>query len=687
MPNQPSPSMPGSATQKRMSHLASNHASPAVGQSPLGQSVPSRSGSVPQLRQVSGNTLQLGHNSEVSFNDHEEEQPKGEPNTIKKYVPIRRLAEPYSAGAFKSMSDLGEEIELTKPVYLFAPELGLLNIHALTMSLKNYTPENHGEVFTALNTLLVTTTDNNTTLRVSDAPELVDALVELGAKVLNQITEDKDATAVKPETDTVPLSSLSVIDKIFEKYVDKHAMQGEDVALVVDSFTAEEVHDDESDDMIDDLFSPVSVLEVLAPATQTPTPISGCDIPDFMAALTNFREENKYHFSELQTSSAIDGQVFLVDSLITITMVLRNLSFTEDSRGRLSTNQDLKGLLFKIIKSIATHSDKFVFNRNALCLLKDCLVLFERIAFNVELLSLEEAFLIYLLITSFGPKLDEEDDGNPEAQYKIPNAPLDSFTYMPYAIDVFTKILVREPKNRAYLQALLLGTLNLVNSTTHINAGNVTITAHDHQETKRLVLAHLKGNEKALKSGILLTRAFRFYLSCIPFAGGGVEFTRFVFQRSPTILQALFGAKLLINLVPMEELNSPLSGLTTEWLTRNAQTLLFNFTKNSFSLVTESVKFARATNEHRVLSSCGFKSLVVINSLLAKAALLKAALNEDQLEPVFAEKFRGQLEYFRDLYRVQPESDFVLNTLLASSIDPDVAQEVVHLHGLLRGLC
>ncbi|KAF8001795.1 hypothetical protein HF325_004296 [Metschnikowia pulcherrima] len=139
------------------------------------------------------------------------------PNTIKKYVPIKKESSAYNDWVLKSVSDLGDEIELTKPVYLFAPELGSLNIHALVMSLKNYTRCNPGEASSALNTLLVTTTDPNFAFSLTDAPELLDALVGLGQKILDQIT-----TFEKSSSDYVEVRSQvsDAIESTFGKYVD-----------------------------------------------------------------------------------------------------------------------------------------------------------------------------------------------------------------------------------------------------------------------------------------------------------------------------------------------------------------------------------------------------------------------------------------------------------------------------------
>lgn len=682
--NQASPATSVTNLQRKASQPnGSNHTSPAVNSPYMQQQQISRSGSV-NRRQSSINLQQFGqrHESSVTPQTQEPDVPSGDPNTIKKYVPIKKAGDTFGGLSMKTISDLGDEIELTKPVYLFAPELGSLNIHALTMSLRNYSENNPGEAFSALNTLLVTTTDSNFTFKVSDAPELLDTLVSLGSKILGQVTNSR-----KPESDNInfDFDTKSDIDSVFAKYVNKNSMNGEDIVLVVDSLTAEVVEDEDSDMEMDEIFSPqVTTTELVASHVEDER-ITLCTIPDFLTALQKFREENKYHFSKTQTKSATDQQVFLVDMLITVTMTLRNLSFTDGTRGVMSSHKGLKSLIFGVVKGVAVQPESFQFERKKLCVLKDCLLILDRIAFQMELDSLEEAFLAFLLVTSFGPKLDS-DESDSSLKFAFPIAPFETYTYLPYGIDVFTKLLVREPRNRAYLQAILTGTLNIINSSSHPSSASVTISPKDHHETKKLLKAYLGGNEEKAKLGILLTRAFKFLISGIPCSVSGVEYTRFVFQRSSTVLQTLFGVKLLIDLIPMEEVNGNLTLLTTHWLSSNVQKLFFNFIKNTFSLITESVKFAQTTNEHRILSYVAIKTLILINSLLANAVTLKSAISEGELSEEKTADIEDHLAKFKDLYRVQPEGEFVLNTLLASSIDPDVAQEVVRLHGLLGKL-
>lgn len=676
----PSPSMSNANPLRKMSqHSLSNHNSPALVQSPHVPNTVSRSSSVHQKPSFHQNSALESYGE--TPRTQEEDIPPGKPNTIKKYTPIKKVAD--SHGYFlKKVSEMGDEIEVLKPVYLFAPELGALNLHALTMSLKNYSASNEGEAFSALNTLLVTTADDNFTFDISEAPELIAALVGLGQKVLTRITK-QNLQPVK-QLEKIEAAENS-IDSIFNKYVLPQAMQGEDVAFVVDSLTGDVVVDDDSDLEMDDIFSPVlteTETEIETTVDETEGPVF-CNIPDYMTAMHIFRSENKNHFSKMQTKGPVDEQVFLVDSLITISMTLRNLSLAQDSAGVMSKSVDLRNLVFAIVKQVATKPDAFVFQRKRLCLLKDCLILFNHHGPLIELQSLEEAFLIFLLVSAFGPNLDDEKNQS-DSQFKMLHAPLDHYTYLPYAVDVFTKLLVREPKNRAYFQAVLTGTLNISFSASNPGSDSVTILPADHQETKRLISAYFGGDLIRLKHGALLTRAFKLLMSSVPYNASGSEFSKTIFLHLPTILQALFGSKLLIDLVSSDEINANLSWILLKLLTTNMQVIIFNFTKSVFALIAESIKISRSSGEHKIAVFVSIKALIMINSLFANAAKLKTACNNGEIED--SHLFMQEVLKLSDLYRIKQDADFLLNSLSVSGVDADLPEQVMRLRRLVDAI-
>lgn len=601
------------------------------------------------------------------------------PNTIKKYTPIKKVADPRSY-LLKKISDHGKKIELLKPVYLCAPELGSLNLHALTMSLNNYSASNEGEAFSALNTLLVTTAEDSFLFDVSGAPELVLALVGLGRKVLARIT---GAAASLHDYTEVDVPASSAIDATFRRYVSPHAMQGEDVAFVVDSLTGDVV-DDDSDIDVDDVFLPAPAHVDLDSAPDEQLPISVCGVPDYMAAMHQFRAENKHHFSKMQTKGPLSEQVSLVDSLVTVLMTLRNLSLSTDSARVMANSSELRDLVFETIKQVATHAEAFVLARKRLCLLKDCLVIANQHGSHIELQSMEQAFLVYLLVSAFGPALGEhDDDQDPARLYELVRAPLEDYIYLPYAVDMFAKLLVREPHNRAYFQAVLGGTLNFKSSAACPGSDSMSVLPADHHETKRLVAAYFHGDLDKLRRGVLLTRAYHLLMSVVPFSVSGGEFSRAIFAHTPAILQALFAAKLLVDFVPSEELKSPLACEILRWLSYNNQRLVLNLTKSVFVFIAELAKVLPHTAEHKIAVLVSARVLIMVNSLFANALRVHLACAEGEMD---ASSCVADLARLRDPYRILHDGDFLLNSLSASGVAPDLTEQIWRLRGLMAAL-
>ncbi|ODV65547.1 hypothetical protein HYPBUDRAFT_168279 [Hyphopichia burtonii NRRL Y-1933] len=690
----PIPSSAPTPQQRKLSHVSnpSAHNSPAVSQSPyMAQQTISRSGSVvqqhtpqqhsqPPPQTQTQQTMQkpTKPKPQRTPNDQTSESPQLDKpdkelefNIIKNYVPLRKLVETHDGFDIKALSSLASEIELTKPVYLFAPELGSINVHALTMALKNYTVPNSGEIMSALNTLLVTTSDSSFSFKVTDCLELLDSLALLGLKVLDHIIGKKSKHASVYE-DASKLSENNPIDDVFKKYTGNQQMFGEDVTYVVDSLSAEVIEDEDSDLDLDEVFSYEEENDTPLSNIEEEPKLERFGITDYNTTILKFKEENKYHFSKLQTKSAVDEQVMLVDQLITITMILRNLSFAEDSKAVMANDSLFKDLLFTCVKYIASYPDKFKFYRKRLCILKDCLLMLDNIAFLMELRTLEEAFLSFILISAFGPKLNENE--KEESGFKIPYANLDMFSYLPFGIDAFTKLLVREPRNKTLMQAVLSGSLAASSSNSFPSVISINISAQDQQETKKLMDAYF-GDDNSTKEAKLLTRSFKLLMSVIPFDSNSFEFAKFTFIRAPTLSQALFGVKLLIDLIPYDE-NSPLNDVLVEWLLANKDILLSNFARISLSLVTEASKYGLHSNESKILSLVILKALIVVNSLVGNALLYYRNTPSSPL--------KDELSKLTDAYRVLPDETSTLDSFIAPNVDVDVSQELLRLLRLLK---
>ena len=624
---------------------------------------------------------------------------KEEASVLRNYVPFKRIIDTHGFQSIKDISHLGSEIEAAKPIYLFAPELGMINLQALTMAIKSNYGVQSGEVVNALNTLLVTTSDTNYTFQIRDCFELLDALSALGKEILHKIIHGNAATQDVVVEDVSKMSSQNNIDDVFAKYVS--GGRGEDILYVVNSLTGEVESEDEN--AVNELFefeelstatTPASVSSATATTTTTTTDTNKnetatnattsldfeededdiCEfrIDDYSSALQEFKYENKHHFSELQVKSATDDQVLLIDELITITMILRNISFLDFNKEPMANNRLFKDLLFAIVKGIALHRSKFRFSRKRLCLLKDCLLMLDNIAFHTQLQSLEEAFLSFVLVECFGPAIED--------RWAIPRCNLDTHSYFSFGIDALTKLLVREPYNRSLFQAMFNGTLNIGMTSSYTN--NFLVSQEDQDRTRRLISLYLGKNAGEYKSGILLTRAFQLYMSIIPYDANSFEFSKFVFIRAPTVSQLLFGVKLIIDMAPIEDLHTPLHEITLHWILENRELILGNFARIVVALASETGKFPRGSAEHSILSSSLTKALLVVNSLVENALLAKKIEDETQEHSELIEKLT-------DCYafpRIIPDVTLTLDTFLAPTIDYGLGDEIVRLLRCLKDL-
>lgn len=576
---------------------------------------------------------------------------------IKNYIPYRASADTQAGHDIMTLASLGQDIDMAKPVFLFAPELGAVNLHALTMSLKAMTSPYSDEVTNALNTLLVVSLDAALSIKLPECPELLDALCTVGSNLVDCIVRQSP----KMTSNENSLEPCGTIDAVFQRYVNSDS-QDEDIAFFVDSLTAQVVQDSDMD-LDDDLFSETnqSTAELLPDTLDIKENVE-FHLDDYMSALRGFKEENRHHFSKQHTRSATDDQIMMVDQLVSVLMILRSLTVLDVNKPIATSNVLYKKLIMKTVTAVAEHADKFIFHRKRLSLLKDCLLMLQNVALEIQLSSMEEAFTALALVFSFGPP--------PTTDLDIPVAPLDTYTYLPFAVDVMTKLLVQEPQNRSLMQAVLTGTLT----------APMGISRKDHEKTKVVATRYL-GDEHKLRQGQLMTSAFHLLMSVIPFEKSASELTKTIFSSAPIMSQALFGVKLVLDLIPIED-DTGLSDLSTRWLIANKFRILSNLGRSAVVMIGEAAKLPRGSNEHRVVSTIVQEVLIVVNTLLTHALTIRDKLLQTNKESTLI----GEIEDLVNIVRVAPDPLFAMETVLATLVDGALSREVVRLLAVLDKL-
>ena len=146
---------------------------------------------------------------------------------------------------YKRQSELGEMIHNVKPIFLFAPEFGVININALAMELQS---TNNSEINTALNSLLVVSSDNTLSIPLHKCTELLDNLCILACQLLNKLhlknysrITGKYADFEVNEWVKTPNKHLTdsdnQIDQIFEQMKNKYESNQSEHTVKVDSLT------------------------------------------------------------------------------------------------------------------------------------------------------------------------------------------------------------------------------------------------------------------------------------------------------------------------------------------------------------------------------------------------------------------------------------------------------------------
>lgn len=287
---------------------------------------------------------------------------------------------------------------------------------------------------------------------------------------------------------------------------------------------------------------------------------------------------------------------------------------------------------------------------------------------------MEEAFLAFALVSSFGDKLSDQD-------YQVKQINLEHHSYLPFGIDAFTKLMVREPYNRSLIQAVLTETLTISSSAAYANAKPFVVNSKDQEETRKLINSYLHENNATERKGKLLTRAFQLYMSIVPFDANSFEFSKFIFTRAPTLSQTLFGVKLLIDMAPIEDLSLSINKTTLYWLFTNKEVILANLSRVSMALVSETGKFARESNEYKILILVLSKALILINSLVCNVITAREVLTTME-DPEISKEIESLGEYSR----IMPDANLAFDTFMSPATDAHLSREVVRLVRSLREL-
>lgn len=456
-----------------------------------------------------------------------------------KYLPKKRKIDFDGGYDVKTLSTAGQEIDSLAPDFPLFQELGVVDLNAITFALRSMIP---AEVRQALDKLALISSNPSVPIKLQECGALVNALGRAGLDLLDNLELDKKTntlSAVSPATYTVPLKETrplgkTLISEIFEEFKDWEG-KNDELVVRVDSVTGEPVKE-----VLEDIEAMKKLEKTITDHDGNKNINLGSPVPD---ANANEKAGVSYfgftsYFELLETSrdeikSLRKAPDFwkdaIMDRFMCITMILRNMSFTDTNQPCLVREPTIMQFLFKLIRALAGNPNLICSKRRRLNLQKDLITLIANLGLYIHLPSAADAFSLLLLILSFAPETSPYKvgiDGKEDVMF-AEYSPVEH-RYLACAIDAFAKLVPRDPPNRGFFEEIFLGTCN--------------------DETYLALLErHLQGREP--REFELLTRAFALAVSTIPRTDYKTV-PKALQIRKPLLEQSLLVAEHLAQMVP-----------------------------------------------------------------------------------------------------------------------------------------
>lgn len=577
-----------------------------------------------------------------------------ERTTIKNYKPINRPVHNISGYDLNYVSQIGEKLEGVKPIFLFVPELGTINLRALSIALES---SNLSEVNTALNTLLIVTSDSKLDIKLNKNRFLLNVLSILGIEVIEQISkgvssfndrkmntkhcDEYDVDSMLNDNFTSYGKTNDRINSIFENYMKNTGQdkdKNENLKIKVDSLTGidieqvplmitpeqspmgklEHVFKDDDEDGMD---YPVKgeeeeIKKVTNDLKLLPeSPINNYNInanldklkdnlktPSYLSTLRLIREEIESPFSKVNTRGAEDYLVMLVDQLCMISTILRNLSFSEENSIIISKNKYYKRFLSDLLWILIINDEGIKFLRKKFNLKKDTIITLSNITHEFSIDSNIDCFLIMMLILSFGEPKSDKIENNKNDALTYYEYPLEYGKYQNFGIDVFAKLLSLRRPNCEYINKILFSSKEDEEDNKKENIDERSNKDNNNEGILRILLKiYNDGNKDKILIDII-----SFLISAIPFIQ--VNNTPSIIESSsPLISQSLLCLTTIMS--SMNNNNKDNNEITT---TNSNNNLPLRWLKSEENIGFNLRRLSDALNKISIHTDNNLKSLKVI---------------------------------------------------------------------------
>ncbi|ANB13699.1 Swi1p [Sugiyamaella lignohabitans] len=393
------------------------------------------------------------------------------PHENRKYAPKKRLVEKHGGYDIRVLAGIGREIENIRSDFPFTHELGTFDVHAITMAVNSTIA---GEVRQALDKLMVITADPRCYFSLVESPGLLTGLAECGLVITKGLASSKpDGKALATTKHYDVNDSLfgegvkSNIDAVFESYKSKLGKEDVDLVIDVDTLTGVEVgrvEDDKPTEKIQE--DDISVhkkaegqesKDTINEKASEQDGLKPFGFTNYLTLLKKTSSENEELEFDYKTPEIDQFWVTAsVDRLLSITTILRNLSFVDQNRSILINEPTSREFLFGLLYSLAENANLLPNSKQTLDLMKDLVTIFSNLAPVLILDSAKDALVLLLFILAFTPTpipLTTSKDGIVFGRY----TPV-VHRYLPYAVDILAKVLPRDPPNRDLFESIFLGT-------------------------------------------------------------------------------------------------------------------------------------------------------------------------------------------------------------------------------------
>lgn len=625
------------------------------------------------------------------------------------YVPKKRKIEFKGGYDIQLLGRLGKDADKLIPEFPVLGELGIVNLHAITQSLKSSIP---GEVRQALDKLALISSNPYYNIILQECPGLADALGYIGLDLLKYLENNEpivglDGKSKMNDTDSAEKhlqtedydndeeDGTDLISSVFTAFCswDK---ANDDITFHVDSLTGYPTNEYHNESAIEKLGNMIqdddtnfnnenSASVSLAANDKSTFPKSSyfgfssyTDLLDLSKGeVEELHKNNKSHIASFWDESYIDR-------LICVTMVLRNISFTDLNQPYLAGEPTVMDFLFKLVRILGSSSEVISLRRRQLSIQKNIITLFANLGLHIIIPSIADAFSVLLLILSFSPEqypFRKNADGSEFLFFGEYDPLVDR--YLGCAIDSLAKMIPRDPPNRTFFHDIFLNTCN-------------------DKDYLELLNRYLQGRK--LRPFEFLTRTFAMSLSTLPRSDFRV-IPKALKLRASLIQQSLLVASNLSSMVPKygyfddiiqslsssQEYASPLTeSLVLPVLEAQTKVNLANIWLNSVESFGPTLLRASCTLRPsepasdiattEIYNKITLRTISVLRTLSERAMSFDIAINDSLSNPE-SQHYSQKMEdiSMKVTPGVFPTFEILFSALVSNGMNPSVVSELCQL--------